>query len=615
MFQFNPYRLGFFIVSACFSLWLGYFAVGSAGAVQLIKSGGYWLMLLSVVLLIISLFQLATVHYKKRSQPFRICWPPVLFIALSTVVLLCMQPSGYKIVMDEPVLAATSLQMHLEREVLTVSRAYEIGGVFTPLGGYVDKRPYFYPFILSLLHDFTGYRALQGLVMNGILTPILLGLIFIVGRHFERRLGGYLAVLLFLGVPLLAMNVNGAGFELLNLVMILGTALAGVAYLKDTTPLKLNIFILMAVLLAQTRYESALYVLPVALLIGYQFIRTREIRLTRTALLAPLFLIPIPLQQLIFRDYGDLWQLDHNGLEHPFALDYMPSNLLHALAYFFGGFGDQPSSLLLSVLFIVAILLSLLGLVMRRIRLTPLDADALVFIGFGAAVLANFSILMAYHWGQIDDIVATRLVLPFLMFQVFFILWLLRAVAADRILSQICLAMAVLYFGLVTRPLCARDDFLQWSRPLSEVSWLQAQARSHLGDSVLFVSNRHLAVLAEQVAAITIGDAIRGKAGLDLHQRLKTFSRVYMVYLNPLGSSDAFTEEQIAAQAVIADLEANFALRPVESEKLDDHFAIQLAELDFVRIAPEARLSIDERLIRGTRLSESALDQFSKTLP
>ena len=131
------------------------------------------------------------------------------------------------------------------------------------------------------------------------------------------------------------------------------------AYLKDATDLKLNIFILLAVLLAQTRYESALFVLPVGLLIGAQFIRLREIRLTRTALLAPLFLVPIPLQQIISRDHVGLWQLDHHGCEQPFSLDYVAANLSHAWTYFLGGLAAQPSSLLLSILFLFAIFLSL----------------------------------------------------------------------------------------------------------------------------------------------------------------------------------------------------------------------------------------------------------------
>ena len=203
MFQRNPFRLSLFMLSACFAIWLGYFCVEATQAIQLIKLGGYWLMLLSVALLVLSFFHLLAQGQLHRLKCARMCWPPMLWIGFATLVLISLQPSGYKIVMDEPVLAATSLQMHLEREVLTVSRAYEIGGVFTSLGGYVDKRPYFYPFLLSLLHDFTGYRALQGLVLNALLTPVLLTLIYLIGRFFQPKFGGVFGGTIITGCTLI----------------------------------------------------------------------------------------------------------------------------------------------------------------------------------------------------------------------------------------------------------------------------------------------------------------------------------------------------------------------------------------------------------------------------
>jgi hypothetical protein len=615
MFQFHPYRVIFFSLSACVSIGFGFFAVGSDAAIQLIKHGGYWLMLLSVLLLGLELSRGLVRRQRCGAAAPRPHWPAVVFLAVCSWVVLTLQPSGYKIVMDEPVLAATSLQMHLEREVLTVSRGYEIGGVFTSLGGYVDKRPYFYPFLMSLLHDFTGYRSLQGVVLNAVLTPVLLTLVFLLGRYFERKYGGYTAVLLLMGIPLFAMNANGAAFEILNLVMILGTALAAAYYLRGPSDGRLNVLILMAVLLAQTRYESALFVLPVVALIGLEWLRSRQIRLTRTAILAPLFLMPIPLQQLIFKDYGDLWQLDHNGLEHPFSITYIASNLSHARAYFFGVFSGQPSSLLLTLLFMAALLLFLGRIIFRGVRMNLKDSNVLVCVLFGGAMVANFVLLMAYHWGQIDDIVATRLVLPFLLFQVFGVVWATRWLAAYRYVAQSCLVLCVVYFITVARPLCARSDFLTWARPLSEVTWLRETVQEFRGESVLFVTDRHLAVLAEQVSALTLGDAISKKAQLDLHQRLKTFNRIFFVSLHPIGNPAAYNSEQAAALEIQANLDAAFSLRLLQRDKLDDQFEISFSELESVRLEPGERIVIQEDPTSGLRLSDYGLDQFSSTLP
>jgi len=56
MFQLNPFRLSLFMPSASVAIWLGYFFLEATEAIQLIKMGGYWLMLLSVVLLALSHF-------------------------------------------------------------------------------------------------------------------------------------------------------------------------------------------------------------------------------------------------------------------------------------------------------------------------------------------------------------------------------------------------------------------------------------------------------------------------------------------------------------------------------------------------------------------------------
>ena len=69
-------------------------------------------------------------------------------------------------------LAATALQMHQEKEILTPARGYEISGFFYLLGGYVDKRPYLFAFCTSLLHDLTGYRPFQTVILNTLLTPV-----------------------------------------------------------------------------------------------------------------------------------------------------------------------------------------------------------------------------------------------------------------------------------------------------------------------------------------------------------------------------------------------------------------------------------------------------------
>ena len=149
MLPLNRYQYLFFVGSLLCALYVGFAACDSSEAIQLIRHGGYWWMLMTFVLLLGNLFQRVVDFRPLKQERYKEWAWPVVYILVWSGVLIAMQPSGYKITMDEPVLAATSLQMHMEREVMTASRAYEVNGVFTLLGGYVDKRPYFFPFLTS----------------------------------------------------------------------------------------------------------------------------------------------------------------------------------------------------------------------------------------------------------------------------------------------------------------------------------------------------------------------------------------------------------------------------------------------------------------------------------
>src|SRR5450432_4297934 len=89
---------------------------------------------------------------------------------LGSTVLLVHETFGFKIGMDEIMLLGTSMSMHLDKTVLVPVRGNDIQGTFAILDGMMDKRPLFFPFLVSLLHDLTGYRPANAFVLNGTLT-------------------------------------------------------------------------------------------------------------------------------------------------------------------------------------------------------------------------------------------------------------------------------------------------------------------------------------------------------------------------------------------------------------------------------------------------------------
>ena len=82
------------------------------------------------------------------------------------LVLLVHEKYGFKILMDEVMLLGTSMGMHFDKHPLVPVRAHDLQGAFQLLDGQLDKRPLFHPFLVSILHDLTGYRPENVFALN-----------------------------------------------------------------------------------------------------------------------------------------------------------------------------------------------------------------------------------------------------------------------------------------------------------------------------------------------------------------------------------------------------------------------------------------------------------------
>ena len=63
--------------------------------------------------------------------------------------------------------------MHFERQITVPERAHTFLGVFNVFADHVDKRPAFFPFLVSLLYDLLGYDPDNSLLLNQLLIPLI----------------------------------------------------------------------------------------------------------------------------------------------------------------------------------------------------------------------------------------------------------------------------------------------------------------------------------------------------------------------------------------------------------------------------------------------------------
>lgn len=627
-------------LSASFAVYFGFFHFGSEASIDMAGRWGYWIIFAPFACLAYQIARWVGATVRRNVEADRSSgssWAsvrqlaaavlsgrvfPLLYVLLVAAVLACSQPLGFKVVMDEPVMAATSLQMHREKTAFYFTEVHEIQNIDYFSTGAVDKRPLFFPFLLSLLHDLTGYRPLQGVVLNLALLPLFLGLVFWMGNLLARPLGGYLAVALLATSPLIAMNACGAGFDLLNLVMLLAVGWSAWAYLTKPDDRRMNICLLLTVLLAQTRYESVLFVFPVATCILIVWWRQREIRITRTLVATPLMLIGYAWQRRILTDYGQHWQL-REGYETPFSGAYVLPNLEHALNFFLSFGTRQPNSLVLFLGFVLAITAGFVGLTVRKRFRTALRSNgSIVCCGFALVVLLNFGLLMAYHWGQLDDIIATRLAMPLLLLQLALVLGVagLWRVRPGFQLAFICIAG--LCFAGVTRPLLGRTDFLEASLMNAKVERLVELSVERSDEPILLLSDRSVAGAIGLKSSLDVNGVLSQLALLDLHQRLGTFSDIFLVYFVFTAAADVEGLPSLEEAAALASrIEANFDLEPVSDRQLNEAVLLRTSRVQRVRVAPDERLALstDGMSISYTgKMSfsdERILQTFFETLP
>jgi hypothetical protein len=320
------------VASTVVAVVLGFIAIPDVPAITFVSKAGFWLVLAAFVIFSHSLWRIWR-EEGTRLKPGAMDWTSAGVVLLGGVVLLVHETFGFKIIMDEIMLLGASMSMHLDKTVLVPVRGNDIQGTFVILDGMMDKRPLFFPFLVSLLHDLTGYRPANAFVLNGALTFVLLALVCLLGRQLAGRAAGWLGVALFAGLPLLAHNATGGGFELLNLVMILATLLLGARFLDKRDGPALTAFCFAALLLAQVRYESVVFLLPVAALVLWAWWRERRVILSWPVILSPLLMVHYPLQHRIFDLRASAWELK-SGFDRPFSPGYLTDGLFHAANFF-----------------------------------------------------------------------------------------------------------------------------------------------------------------------------------------------------------------------------------------------------------------------------------------
>jgi hypothetical protein len=550
------------------------YTLSASAAVTVVVHGGYWALVLIFGYFAYLVGRIARDTWRQcrfgRADAAILC-----LILASGSVLLAHERYGFKILADEVLLTGTSMGMHYDRITAYPIRATDVQGPFQILQNVIDKRPFFYPFLVSLAHDLTGYRVANAFYVNTVLGFVFLGLVYLIGRKIGGSLWtGVVLVLLFAGLPLLSQQMKGAGFELLNLVMISAVLLLAIRFAERRDEPSLEALCFAAVLLAYTRYESVLLLAPVAALILWGWWREQRVILSWPVVITPVLLLFPLVQNRVFALNASAWELESHAAKVPFGWRYVSDNLGHALGFFFDTTGYEPNSPLFAAIGLLAAAFFIVWIVrmLRSPRTAPAAHVATALIGLG--LFSIWALLMFYFWGQFDDPVIHRLSLPVHLLMAIAIAAVGASVLRSALGWKIGSAVALCGLVVYSLPAMSRRAYGATYTPAAEMEWRTEFLHRFPEHDYLFIDNDSIFWILNHIPATANTQAQEREEGLIYLLRNDLFSAMYVMQHFRV---DPDTGERKLVPS--DDLGPDFELEPVWERRIQTLFIGRISRI------------------------------------
>lgn len=322
-----PLSLGIFFLSCLATL-------GLAGALAFGDSRADWFASVAPLLCVLGiLIALDRLHASTRMtrQKWRELGIAALVGTLLCGVVFANVTPEFRILADETNLLSTSHALHSHLQLLNITEQLNFFDSTHIVSAEPAHRPALYPILTALLHYCSGFRWSNGIALNfmvGVasLTLLQLGLARIGGRALAL-----LGAVLLASAPLFQLNIASSGFDALNSLMIMAVYFQLYRFLQRSDARQAELLLILGILAAQARYETAVLLLPIGLALLVHARTLLQQRYSAALAVMPLLALPIVWQKLVAESFANAG----DAPEQAFALGHIAVNAVQAVLFFF----------------------------------------------------------------------------------------------------------------------------------------------------------------------------------------------------------------------------------------------------------------------------------------
>ena len=271
---------------------------------------------------------LSKLYFKQLKSIFLNHYGGLLLSTILIGLIFCIAPPKFKVLSDETNLIGISMDMHQSKKATLPIKGFNLDYRPPDYTRIIDKLPLLYPLLVSFVHSLRGYSAYNGFVLNFLLgIGVLFVFYLLVCDHFSRFYA-YLGILMVASTPLFVIWVTSSGFETLNLFFIVFTLFLFSRVLAGKNIQNAELLFLTLVLLAQCRYESAVFTVAVLFLLPMFLNKEAISKLSIITYITPVLFIPVVWLPRLYAGLPDINRVNEALIQAPSLYDaFSLSNL------------------------------------------------------------------------------------------------------------------------------------------------------------------------------------------------------------------------------------------------------------------------------------------------